>query len=189
MKPEMSGDVNVLTSRVSIGLTRTTAVYRSSVRIFGSLPNNATGETVTLHITPYGKSTVTKTVTTVQGTYELSYRPSIRTEVNATWNDTQSARSPSINVRPLVIFRSVNVAKNLFLVRVKAAKSYAHKAVRIQRQAKNGTWQTTKIVRLNRFSQARFEANFPRGTTKAQAWVTKRPGYVPGFSVIKVVGR
>ena len=39
-----------------------------------------------------------------------------------------------VAVRPLVIFRTLNVNQNLFLVRVKAERSYGHKIVRIRRQ-------------------------------------------------------
>jgi hypothetical protein len=74
-------------------------------------------------------------------------------------------------------------------VRVKAAKSYAHKLVRIQRQNAHGIWQTTRIVRLNVNSWKIFRGKFPRGTTKAQAWTAKTPGYVAGFSVLKLVIR
>src|SRR5213596_1446304 len=76
-KTTSTGTVNVLARSVSIGLTRLQAVYRNPVRIFGSIPNNATGEAVTLHITPYGKPTFTKNVVTDRGTYEFTYRPTI----------------------------------------------------------------------------------------------------------------
>ena len=66
-----TGAVHVLTNNVSIGLTRMRAVFRNPVGIFGSIPNGATGETVTIHITPYGKSTFTRTAVTESGSYEL----------------------------------------------------------------------------------------------------------------------
>jgi plastocyanin len=188
-KASMTGAVHVLTSNVSIGLTRLRAVYRNPVRIFGSIPNGVTGETVTIQIRPYGKRPITKTAVTESGAYELTYRPTIRTEFQATWNGTTSEASPTIGVRPLVIFRTLNARQNLFLVRVKAARSYAHKIVRINRQNSKGVWVTTRIVRLNRFGQGRFTGRFPVGTTKAQAWVARKPGYAPGFSVIKLVNR
>jgi plastocyanin len=184
-----TGAVHVLTNNVSIGVTRMRAVFRNPVGIFGSIPNGATGETVTIHITPYGKPTFTRTVVTESGSYELRYRPALTTEVRASWNGTESAASPRIGVRPLVIFRTLNATQNRFLVRVRAAKSYARKVVRINRQNSRGAWVTTKILRLNRRGEVRFTGKFPRGATKAQAWVGKTPGYQPGFSVIKLVAR
>jgi hypothetical protein len=181
--------VTVLARNVSIGLTRLWVVYRNPVRIFGSIPNGATGEPVTLHITPYGKPTFTKQVVTEQGAYEFTYRPTIRTEVYATWNGTTSHASPSIGVRPLVIFRTLNVRENRYFVRVKAARSYARNLVRIQRQNQRGVWVTTLIVRLNAHGDNRFTGKFPRGVTKAQAWVAKHPGYAPGFSTVKTIVR
>jgi hypothetical protein len=61
--------------------------------------------------------------------------------------------------------------------------------VRINRQNSKGVWVTTRIVRLNRFGEKRFTGKFPVGTTKAQAWVGRTPGYAPGFSVIKLISR
>jgi plastocyanin len=188
-KTSLTGAVHVLTTNVSVGVTRIRAVYRNPVRIFGSIPNGATGETVTVHIRPYGKAEITKTAVTESGAYEVMYRPTLNTEVFATWNNTTSDRAPKVGVRPLVIFRTVNRARNIFFVRVKAAKSYAHKVVRINRQNHSGRWITTRIVRLNRFGEKRFTGRFPFGTTKAQAWVAKTPGYVAGFSTIKLVSR
>jgi hypothetical protein len=78
---------------------------------------------------------------------------------------------------------------NLFFVRVRAQRSYAGKVVRIQRQARNGVWVTTKRVRLNSRGQARFRGTFSRGRTIARAWVNSAPGYVPGFSIAKTVRR
>jgi plastocyanin len=188
-KDSLTGAVHVLTTNVSVSATRMRVVYGNPVRIFGSIPSGATGESVTLHIRQYGKPEITRDVVTVNGEYEISYRPKIRTEVMATWNGTESRRAPTIGVRPLVIFRALNLNRNLFFVRVRAQRSYGRKIVRINRQNSKGVWVTTRIVRLNRFGQKRFAGRFPFGTTKAQAWVGQTPGYVAGFSVIKLVSR
>lgn len=188
-KTSLTGTVNVLTNNVSVGVTRIRAVYRNPVRIFGSIPSGATGETVTLHIRQYGRPEMTTTVVTQEGTYEYSFRPVIRTEVMASWNGTESRRAPTIGVRPLVVFRPLNLRKDLFFVRVRAARSYARKLVRINRQNSKGVWVTTRIVRLNANGEKRFTGKFPRGVTKAQAWVGKTPGYVAGFSTIRFVAR
>jgi plastocyanin len=188
-KASVAGAVHVLASKVTVGVTRIRAVYRNPVRIFGSIPNGESGQTVTIHIKPYRKPEITKNVVTSEGTYELMYRPTLNTEVFATWNNTTSESSPRVGVRPLVVFRVLNRAQNLFFVRINAAKSYAHKVVRINRQSSSGRWFTTRIIRLNRFGEKRFTGRFPFGTTKAQAVVGKTPGYMPGFSVIKLVSR
>lgn len=188
-KPSQAGTVHVVSSRVSVGVTRIRLIYGNPVRIFGSIPSGATGETVTLHIAEYGGNEITRDVVTSEGTYELTWTPRIRTSVYATWDGTQSPRTRYIGVRPLVIFRPLNLERNRFIVRVKAQKSYAHKLVRINRQNHRGIWKTTRIVRLNKFGVKRFTARFPRGRTKAQAWVRMAPGYQAGFSVISFVSR
>ena len=43
-KASSTGTVNVLARNVSIGLTRPSVVYKNPLRIFGSIPNEATGE-------------------------------------------------------------------------------------------------------------------------------------------------
>ena len=189
MKTSETGVVNVLTNSVSVGVSRLRAVYGSSVKVFGSIPNGASGETVTVTLSTYGRAPVTKNVVTDGGTYDFTFRPAANTDISASWNGTTSQTSPKVGVRPLVIFRAVNRNSNLFLVRVKAAKSYAHKLVRIQRQNSHGIWKTTKIIRLNVNSQKFFRGRFGRGTTKAQAWTAKTPGYVAGFSVLKLITR
>jgi plastocyanin len=188
-KTSSTGTVNVLAKNVSIGLTHLTVVYRGQVRIFGSIPNDATGETVTLHFAPYGKPAFTKDVVTEQGGYEFTYHPTVSTQVYATWSGTTSATSPKIGVRPLVVFRPLNAARNRFFVRVRAARNYGRNLVRIQRQNSRGVWRTTLRIQLNAHAQKRFTAKFPLGVTKAQAWVPKHPGYVAGFSTIKFVRR
>jgi plastocyanin len=188
-KTSLTAVVHVLTTRVSVGATRNRVVYGNPVRIFGSIPTGASGESVTLRIREYGKPEITRNVVTVDGEYELSLRPQIRTEVSASWNGTESRRTPMIGVRPLVIFRTLNLNRNRFLVRVKAQRSYGRKIVRIRRLKPNGAWATSRIIRLNRSGQKRFTARFPFGTTRAQAWVTEKPGYATGFSAIKLVSR
>jgi plastocyanin len=188
LKPGPSGIVDAVESHVTVGLTPLRAVYATPVRIFGSIPTGASGEQVTITTTPYRGTPQTRTVTTTDGAYEFTYRPKIRTEVTASWNGTQSTNTPVIGVRPLVTFRSLN-ARQLFFVRVKAQRSYAHNVVRIQRLNSRGFWVTTKKVRLNRFSQAQFVGNFARGATRARAWVQAVPGYTIGFSPTKIVRR
>lgn len=189
MRTSSRGAVYVVLNRVTAGVTRIRAVYGNPVQVFGSIPSGASGEQVTVHIVSYGGSETTRTAITEEGTYSITYRPLIRTTFYATWNGTTSRRAPTVLVRPLVIFNILNAKRNRFLVRVKAARSYARRAVRIERKNNRGAWVTTTIVRLNSKSEARFTGKFARGKTKARAWVTKRPGYAFGFSTVKTVRR
>jgi len=102
---------------------------------------------------------------------------------------TTSHASPTIAVRPLVVFRTLSAAQNRYLVRVQAARSYGRNLVRIQRQNQRGVWVTTLRVQLNAHGQKRFTGKFPHGVTKAQATVPKHPGYIAGFSTIKTIVR
>ena len=188
MKPGPSGVVDAIESHVTVGLTRLQVPYRAPVTIFGSIPTGQSGQEVTITLHPYRGATETRTVTTEEGAYELTYRPRIRTVVTASWNGAESTRAPLIGVRPLVTFRSLN-GRQVFFVRVRAQRSYAHNLVRIQRLNRRGLWVTTKKVRLNRFSQTQFVANFPRGTTRARAWVAAVPGYTAASSATRTLHR
>jgi plastocyanin len=184
-----AGTVNVMTTRPAVGITRRRVVFGNPIRVFGSVPSGASDELVTIHINPSSGRPTTRLVTTQEGTFELRYTPKVKTEFYATWNDSTSLRAPTVGVRPLVIFRPLNLRKNLFFVRVKAARSYARVPVRIQHFNSRGVPVTTKIVRLNRHSQARFKGKFAPGRTRAWAWVPKKAGYEFGFSSIRTVRR
>jgi len=189
LKDSSTGAVHVLTNRVTAGVTRIRAVYGSTFEVFGSIPTGATGEQVIVRISPYGGPSTTRAVTTIEGTYSFRYRARIRVEFSASWDGTTSAAAPRVLVRPLVIFNVLNARQNRFMVRVRAARSYARKPVRIERKNNRGAWVTTTIVRLNSRSEARFIGKFARGRTKARAWVAARPGYAFGFSTVKTVNR
>jgi hypothetical protein len=123
------------------------------------------------------------------GVFSFVDRPGLRSEYSASWRQGESRQAPFVQVRPLVVFSVLSARGNLFFVRVKAASSYVGKVVRIQRLARNGARVTTKRVRLNGKSQARFRGTFARCTTRARAWVNAAPGHIAGFSVTKTARR
>jgi hypothetical protein len=122
------------------------------------------------------------------GVFSFVDRPGLRSEYSASWRQGESRQRRSSRCA-LVVFSVLSARGNLFFVRVKAASSYAGKVVRIQRLAWNGAWVTTKRVRLNGKSQARFRGTFARCTTRARAWVNAAPGHIAGFSVTKTARR
>jgi len=188
LKPA-TGEVHVVLNRVTAGITRPSAVFGSMVEVFGSIPNGATGEEVTVHITPYGGTERTRTVVTEGGTYSLKYKARIKTEFFATWNGTTSDAAPTVLVRPKVTFGVINARQNQFFVRVSAARSYAHRLVRIERLNSRGAWVRMFQVRLNRNSQVAFTGKFARGVTHARASVAASPGYTFGVSAARIVRR
>ena len=50
MRSDMTGVVHVQSPPVTVGVTSIRAVYGSPVRVFGSIPNGASGQQVTIHI-------------------------------------------------------------------------------------------------------------------------------------------
>jgi plastocyanin len=191
-KPSNEGTVVVRgpAAGVTVGVSRAQLVYRGPVRVFGAVGNGRAGESVTVTTTRYSGPQQTKSLTTGDGgVFSFIDRPGIRSEYSASWRLGESRQAPFVQVRPLVVFNVLSARNNLFFVRVRAASSYAGKVVRIQRLARNGAWVTTKRVRLNGKSQARFRGTFARGTTRARVWVNAAPGYIAGFSVTKTVRR
>lgn len=186
-----TGIVHVRGARITLGLSRLFVVYRNPVRVIGTVSTARAGQEVTINITRYGGEQFTRVVTTdADGVFELTDRPPIRTAYEASWEGGEASRVPFVNVRPLVIFRVLSHRAGRFYVKVAASRSYAGRTVFIQRQRAGGSgWVTVRRVRLNRRGEARFNARFPRGTSLGRARVGQAPGYIPGFSVSKVVSR
>lgn len=186
-----TGIIHVRGPRIAVGLSRLFVVYRNPVRVSGTIGNARANEQVTININRYGGQTITRVVTTdADGVFELTDRPPIRTGYVVTWQGGEAAREPFVNVRPLVIFRVLSHRAGRFYVKVAAQRSYAGRRVSIQRQRRGQRgWTTVRQVRLNRRGEARFNARFPRGTWLGRAWVRQSPGYIPGFSVSKMVSR
>jgi plastocyanin len=188
-KPSLTATLNSVDLRPTASVTRRHVVYGGSVRVFGVVPNDASGERVTVRIQPYKGVETTRTVVTDDGMWEFSYRPTVRTDFEATWDGVTSLRTPTIAVRPRVVFRPLSLERNRFYVRVQPGAKYGRVLVRVQRTNSRGIWVTTLRVRLNTNGVKRFTGKFPRGATKARVWVRAKPGYVPGFSVEKRIVR
>jgi hypothetical protein len=183
--------VHVRGSRIAVGVSRLWVVYRNPVRIIGTIGSPRAGEQVTINIHRYGGQTTSRVVTTdADGVFQLNDRPRIRSGYEASWSGGEAEREPFVNVRPLVIFRVLSHRAGRFHVKVAAQRSYAGRRVSIQRRPRSGGgWVTVRQVRLNRRGEARFNARFPRGAWLGRAWVRQAPGYIPGFSVTKLVSR
>lgn len=187
---DKTGVVHVRGARLTIALNRLFVVYRNPVRVTGTVASPRAGQEVTINITRYGGERITRVVTTdADGVFEMTDRPPLRTAYEASWQGGEASRVPFVNVRPLVIFRVLSHRLGRFYVKVAARRSYAGRLVSIQRQRRAGSWTTVRRVRLNRRGEARFRARFPRGAWLARAWVRQSPGYIPGFSVTKMVSR
>lgn len=189
LKPSLVGTVSAVAQRPTAALSRANVVWGNPVRVFGVIPNDASGERVTIHIQPYKGQETTRTVTTDDGAYELRHTPRIRTEYFATWDNMESRRSPTIQVRPLVVFRTLNAAQNRFFVRVRPGAKYGRVLVRVQRLNNRRIWVTTLRVQLNTRGFKRFTGKFAPGTTRARVWVRVKPGYTAGFSTTKKIVR
>jgi plastocyanin len=189
--PDKTGVVHVRGSRVALGVNRLWVVYRNPVQIIGTIGSPRAGEQVTININRYGGEQTTRVVTTdADGVFQLTDRPRIRTGYEASWAGGEASQAPFVNVRPLVIFRVLSQRAGRFYVKVAAQRSYAGRRVSIQRRTRTGGgWVTVRQVRLNRRGEARFNARFPRGAWLGRAWVRQAPGYIPGFSVSKLVSR
>jgi plastocyanin len=188
---DKTGVVHVRGARIALGVSRLWVVYRNPVRIIGTIGTPRAGEEVTINMTRYGGEQITRVVTTdADGVFELNDRPRIRTGYQASWAGGESPRRPFVNVRPLVIFRVISHRAGRFYVKVAAQRSYGGRRVSIQRRPRSGGgWVTVRQVRLNRRGERRFGARFPRGAWLGRAWVRQAPGYIPGFSVTKLVSR
>jgi hypothetical protein len=91
---------------------------------------------------------------------------------------------------PEISLRILSAPDRLFAVTVHGKRSYAGKAVYMQRRTAVGRWRIVKKVRLGSRSTKRFTAPLPRGVSRVRIFVPKLgPGTRPGYSRVRMVRR
>jgi hypothetical protein len=91
---------------------------------------------------------------------------------------------------PEVTLRILSVPDRLFAVTVHSKRSYAGKAVYMQRRTAARRWRIVKKVRLGSRSTKRFTAPLPRGVSRVRIFVPRvGPGTRAGYSRVRTVRR
>ena len=131
---KMTVDVNAAPgSAISIAISRGLVTYGGAVNLSGALADQKSGETVTIEAKPCGSTSYTRVAaatTASGGAYVSTLKPLKNTSYQAR-NRNQTSSQVAVRVRPAVSLGKVALRR--FTVRVRAADSFAGKAVTVQR--------------------------------------------------------
>jgi hypothetical protein len=178
-------DLTFATTGVSISARAQSVVYGRGVLLTGAVPTARFNETVAIYAQQFGTGSpiaVATVLTGAGGAWSWVARPRIGTSYLAGWNGVMS-RPVRIAVRPVITLRRVGPAR--FHTRVRAARSFARRFVKLQRLTVNRGWVTVKRVRLGRRSGAIFRVQLRRGTSRLRIVMSVNQagrGYLAGIS-------
>jgi plastocyanin len=190
LNPKEKGTVKVKaapTPPASLSLASSAArvVYGRAVTLGGTISTRKDGEQVAVLARAYGESNFAPlaTVTTGSGgAWTYAAKPGIQTSYQARWKNASSSEA-TIGVQPLVTLHVLTGRR--FSTRSVAARSFAGKLVKFQRQNRFGEWVTLKQVRLGSNSGAVFRFTLPHGTSPIRVVLSVNqagPGYLAGVS-------
>jgi hypothetical protein len=179
------------------GVTLTTAtrevVYGGRIRLQGVVPSFTAGQQVTVFAQPFGRSSPFSVATVLSGAggaWSYLARPTIGTLYQAGWQGGTSA-PVIIGVHPAISLVRTSTGK--LATRVRGARPFASRFVKLQRRTATGRWVTVTSLRLNRKSSATFKgALLPHGRSTIRIVMSVNQagaGYLGGKSRAIVVRR
>ncbi|MFL6030372.1 MAG: hypothetical protein ACJ74D_10110, partial [Gaiellaceae bacterium] len=185
-------DQTFATVGVTLSVASREVVYGGRIRLQGTVPTLAAGEQVTVFAQPFGRSSpfsVATVLTGVGGTWSYLARPTIGTLYQAMWQGGTSAPA-IIGVHPAISLAKTRTGK--LTTRVRGARSFAFRVVKLQRRTADGRWVNVRRVRLNGRSSATFTAALPRGRSRIRIVMSVNQagaGYLGGKSRTILVTR
>jgi plastocyanin len=189
LHPTLKGTVKVTGAppSVSIGASVPIAVYGNAIHVGGAIFPAAVGDTVSVYAQPNGQLSFVKIAdvqTTTNGVWDLITSPQMLTSYKATWKGKESA-VVQVAVTPRL---TLTRAGRWFVARAKAAKSFSHRFVYVQRLNGFGDWVRLKKVTLNGQGAQRFRMkSLPSGRNRLRIFMTTNQagsGYFAGFSPV-----
>jgi plastocyanin len=189
LHPTLKGTVKVTGAppSVSIGASVPIAVYGNAIHVGGAISPAAVGDTVSVYAQPNGQLSFVKIAdvqTTTNGVWDLITSPQMLTSYKATWKGKESA-VVQVAVTPRL---TLTRAGRWFVARAKAAKSFSHRFVYVQRLNGFGDWVRLKKVTLNGQGAQRFRMkSLPSGRNRLRIFMTTNQagsGYFAGFSPV-----
>ena len=189
LHPALKGTVRVTGNppSISIGASVPIVVYGTEIHVSGGIYPPAVGDMVSVFAQPTGQLSfveLAKVQTTTNGVWDYAVTPQILTAYKATWKGKTSAII-TVAVSPkLTLTRS----GRWFVTSARAAKSFAHRWVYVQRLNRFGEWVSLKKVTLNRQGSQRFLIkNLPSGRNRLRVFMTTNQagsGYLYGTSPV-----
>ena len=174
---------------ITLSTSNSTAVYGSTVYLFGAITDGAVGEHVTVMAEAFDQTSFSAIATVTSGnggTWNYSAQPNARTTYVA--SITSGMSSPLVvSISPSVSLKTVSGGR--LSTRVLGQISFAGHVLQLQRLSGN-LWVTWKHVRLNSNGQISFATALPKGRTKIRMAIgpfvaginQAAPGYLAGYS-------
>jgi plastocyanin len=178
---------------VTAAASRGVVVYGSTVTLSGTISSKRSGETITIFAQPFGEhasAALGAAISGVDGRWSFLVRPRLQTVYEARWKPaaTTATSSPvTVKVRPQVAFRVAAARGRVvtFFTKARGVRSFAGKALSVQRRNAFGQWVILRKVTLGPTSAATFKMKLPRGRSSVRMFMPARqagPGYVAGIS-------
>lgn len=163
--------------------------YGDEIHIGGRVSNGRAGEQVTLFAQPYGQASfaqLTVVTTTTDGLFDFLVKPELLTAYQALWRTTRS-QPVAVQVRPRLTL--LPGRRGWLRTKAAAARSFAGRAVLVQRRSRFGQWVTVRKLTLGRLSGRVFRVR-PSVRTTYRVFMTVNqagPGYLESWSGTQVV--
>jgi Fibronectin type III domain len=177
---------------ITVAASTASVVAGGAVVLAGKVATGRANETVAVFAQRFASGSFTAIATVLTdaaGAWRLVVRPTIATAYKGVWNGVTSS-TVTVGVRPAVSVRVL--ARLRFATHVAAARSFAGRAVQLQRRLLDGRWRTIARRRLDRRSTAVFRPSLPHGRSTLRVAISVNQagaGYLAGFSRIVVVRR
>ncbi len=156
---------------VSIGASAPAVFFGAGVRLTGTVSSGAANQIVQIWKRQVGQTSYIKAAdvtTATAGAYDFQETPSVLSEYQARWGSRVSA-VVMVGVRPRV---SLIRRAPWFVTSVKGGRSFAGRAVYIQRKSSLGQWVNRKKVFLGSSGARRFKMDLPRGRHILRVFLT-----------------
>jgi hypothetical protein len=185
--PSYGANVTLTTAGplVTLSASTGTVIAQHGVTLSGKVASGQADQTVAVFAQRFAAGSFTALATVLTdagGTWSLTVRPMIGTSYKGVWNGSTSS-TVTVAVRPAVTLR---VRPGLrFATRVIAGRSFAGRAVQLQRHLLDGRWLTIARTRLDGRSAAVFHPSLKRGRSTLRVAISVNQaggGYLAGFS-------
>jgi plastocyanin len=169
---------------VSIGANLPIVTYGVGITLSGTVSSLQPNETVEVWAQPFGQASFALAATVLTGTggvWSYATKPEALTLYKVRWGNRESPVA-TIGVAPSISLRRIGP---WFVVKVVAARTFARRAVTVQRLNSFGQWVSLRKVVLNSSGAQRFKVKLPKGLNRLRIAMSVNQagaGYLGAFS-------
>jgi plastocyanin len=175
---------------VTLGASTPIILYGTEIHLTGVVSSGKTGESVTLSYQPYPQSSYVQlaiVTTTTNGAWDYITKPTILTSYQAKYKNANS-QPVTVSLKPRVTFQPAG--RGYWRTTVTAGRSYAGKAVYLQRLSSFGQWVNLRKLKLGSQSGRNFKLPRVVGVSRYRMFITVNQagaGYLASWSGTQTV--